>query len=373
MDAVGRLAGGVAHDFNNLLTVIESHAEFALSPETPDAARRADIEAIQRAANSGAQLTRQLLTFSRKQAIAPSRIDLNDSLRETIGMIRRLVGHEIEVTSVAGNDLAGIWADSVQIQQVLLNLVVNARDAMPHGGRLRFETSNVTVYPGDQAGSAAALPPGRYVRLAVDDNGVGMTPEVRARIFEPFFTTKGPGHGTGLGLASVYGIVKQSNGYVVVESEPGVGTTFELFFPAYLDEAKSAEKRSTGEYVVPGSDAHILVVEDQAPVRVALCRALSRAGYECTQAKDASEATAALARDRTINLIITEMVLPEKSGIELLADIRLTHADIPALILSGFSEASQTMRVPENAAFVEKPVSPRELLRRVREVLDYTG
>ena len=236
MDAVGRLAGAVAHDFNNLLTVIQSHAEFAGHPQVTDAERRDDIAQIQRATESGTQLTRQLLAFVRSQPVAPTCVDLNAEVANTLEMVKRLVGEKIEVSLTPGGDLAGIWADAGEIQQLLLNLVVNARDAMPNGGRLHIETANVSVAEGFQGTSPDVMPPGDYVMLCVEDTGVGMTEEVRSHIFEPFFTTKGTGYGTGLGLATVDRILRQANGYISVESEPGVGTTFKMFFPLYRSE-----------------------------------------------------------------------------------------------------------------------------------------
>jgi signal transduction histidine kinase len=233
MDAVGRLAGAVAHDFNNLLTVIQSHAEFAGHPQASEAERRDDIEQIRRATESGTQLTRQLLAFVRSQPVAPTCIDLNAAVADTLEMVKRLVGEKIEVAFNRGSDLAGIWADGGEIQQVLLNLVVNARDAMPKGGHLRIETANVAVPEGFQGTSPSLMPPGDYVMLSVEDTGTGMTEDVRSHIFEPFFTTKASGHGTGLGLATVARIVRQANGYISAESELGVGTTFKMFFPLY--------------------------------------------------------------------------------------------------------------------------------------------
>jgi PAS domain S-box-containing protein len=370
MDAVGRLAGGVAHDFNNLLTVIQAHAEFALAGESEDE-RRADIEEIRRTAESAARLTRQLLTFSRKQTLSPTAIDLNDAIAGMLGMVRRLIGDNIEVVVSAGTDLAEIWADPGQIQQILLNLAVNARDAMPSGGVLRFETANISVGEGYMGAAASTIPPGDYVMLAVQDTGIGMTEEVRSRVFEPFFTTKQPGHGTGLGLSTVYGIVRQSQGHIWVYSEPGMGTAFKVLFPPHLDGSAARRPAASEARAVPEAVGSLLVVEDDAGVRAAVSRALRGAGFTVAEATDADAALQVIARDPTIELLITDMVMPGKPGVTLLGEVRALRPRLPAIILSGYSgeSASELWRVPEHAVFVEKPVSPAEIIRRVRQLL----
>jgi PAS domain S-box-containing protein len=371
MDAVGRLAGGVAHDFNNLLTVIQAHAEFALSGTDSEEERRRDIEEIKKTAENAARLTRQLLTFSRKQAVTPANLDLNDAIAGMLGMVKRLIGDNIEVVTVAGKDLSSIWADPGQIQQVLLNLAVNARDAMPDGGVLRFETANIHMGEGYVGAASAAIPPGDYVMLAVQDTGIGMTEEIRSRVFEPFFTTKQPGQGTGLGLSTVYGIVKQAGGHIWVYSEPGMGTAFKVFFPQHLSESDAQrELRVSGTHRING-EGELLVVEDDASVRAAMVRALRGAGYTVVEARNADEALQALENGANVDLMITDMVMPGMPGITLLAEVRSRRPGLPAIVLSGYSEqgANDLWRVPDHAVFVEKPVSPAELIRRVGQLI----
>ena len=371
MDAVGRLAGGVAHDFNNLLTVIQANAEFAMSPNESEADRRRDIEEIKKTADHAARLTRQLLTFSRKQTVTPTHLDLNEAISGMLAMIQRLIGDNIEVVTVPGSDLSSIWADPGQIQQVLLNLAVNARDAMPEGGVLRLETANVAVGEGYVGAASGAIPPGHYVMLAVQDTGVGMTEEIRTRVFEPFFTTKKPGQGTGLGLSTVYGIVKQAGGHIWVYSEPGMGTAFKVFFPPYRGDG--SDVAVTGSYRASNEDAHghLLVVEDDGSVRTAVVRALRGAGYQVTEARNAEEALAVLASDEIVDMMITDMVMPGMPGVELLTEARARRPRLPAIVLSGYSgqPSNEMWRVPDHAVFVEKPVSPADLIRRVGQML----
>jgi signal transduction histidine kinase len=370
MEAVGRLAGGVAHDFNNLLTVIQAHAEFALT--SSDAGERErDIAEIKKTAENAARLTRQLLTFSRKNAVTPTHLDLNEAIAGMLGMVRRIIGDNIEVVTIAGNDLAGIHADPGQIQQVLLNLAVNARDAMPEGGVLRFETANVQMGEGYVGATSATIPPGDYVMLAVQDTGVGMSEEVRSRVFEPFFTTKQPGSGTGLGLSTVYGIVKQAGGHIWVYSEPGMGTAFKVFFPPHHpDDYPVRGLTITGSHSLNGQ-GHLLVVEDDSSVRSAVVRALRNGGYTVTEARDGEQALEILGREPAIDLIITDMMMPGMPGLALLAEVRMRRPGLPAIVLSGYSEQSvnNSGQVPEQAVFIEKPVSPSDLIRRVGQLL----
>jgi two-component system, cell cycle sensor histidine kinase and response regulator CckA len=370
MDAVGRLAGGVAHDFNNLLTVIQAHAEFAMTSTDADERQR-DIAEIRKTADNAARLTRQLLTFSRKQAVTPTHIDLNEAIAGMLGMVGRIIGDNIEVVTVAGRDLAGVYADAGQVQQVLLNLAVNARDAMPDGGVLRFETANVHIGEGYLGASSAAIPPGDYVMLAVQDTGVGMSEDIRSRVFEPFFTTKQPGRGTGLGLSTVYGIVKQAGGHIWVYSEPGMGTAFKVFLPPHhLDDYPVRSLTITGSHSLHGQ-GHLLVVEDDASVRSAVVRALRAAGYSVTEARDGEQALEIMERQPDIDLVITDMVMPGMPGLALLAEIRKRRPDLPAIVLSGYSEhpANTEWRVADQAVFVEKPVSPSDLIRRIGQML----
>jgi PAS domain S-box-containing protein len=371
MDAVGRLAGGVAHDFNNLLTVIQAHAEFALSGTDSEEDRRRDIEEIRKTADNAARLTRQLLTFSRKQSVTPIHLDLNEAISGMLGMIQRLIGDNIEVVTIAGTNLESIWADPGQIQQVILNLAVNARDAMPDGGVLRFETANINVGEGYVGAASVAIPAGQYVMLAVQDTGVGMTEEIRTRVFEPFFTTKQAGHGTGLGLSTVYGIVKQASGHIWVYSEPGMGTAFKVFFPPHRADEVLAGTARVQSPERSNATGHLLVVEDDVSVRTAVVRALRAAGYSVAEASNADEALEKIRNNGTVDLMITDMVMPGKPGVVLLSEARSLRPGLPAIVLSGYSEqaGNDLWRVPEHAIFVEKPVSPAELIRRVAQLL----
>jgi two-component system cell cycle sensor histidine kinase/response regulator CckA len=371
MDVVGRLAGGVAHDFNNLLTVIQAHAEFAGSDQASDAARKADIDGILQATHSGARLTRQLLTIGRKQVVAPASIDLNEIVTENIEMIRRLAGKDIAITHDVSPDLGHIWADPQQLQQVLLNLVINARDAMPAGGRLRLHTAKVAVGEGTASATEAAIPAGEYVMLTVEDSGTGMTAEVRAHIFEPFFTTKTLGRGTGLGLATVQEVLRQANGHIGVESQPGIGTTFKVFFP--VDHAAHAATAALPAKAVRARARalHVLIVQDDAYVRAAFCRALAHEGRICTEAETGAQAVNILLHRGPVDLLITDMAVRGMSGAELVTRARQAHPTLPVLMLSGFSEetASPGWSPPEGVNFVQKPVTPTELIQHVERLV----
>jgi CheY-like chemotaxis protein len=286
-------------------------------------------------------------------------------------MIKRLIGDNIEVVTVAGKELSGIWADPGQIQQVILNLAVNARDAMPEGGVLRFETANLHVGEGYVGAASVAIPAGEYVMLAVQDTGIGMTEEVRSRVFEPFFTTKQPGQGTGLGLSTVYGIVKQACGHIWVYSEPGMGTAFKVFFPPHHSDDMAAACAIDASNDGSTGHGHLLVVEDDVSVRTAVVRALKAAGYSVAEASNADEALATIRNNGQIDLMITDMVMPGKPGVVLLSEARTHRPGLPAIVLSGYSEqaGNDLWRVPDHAVFVEKPVSPAELIRRVAQLL----
>jgi two-component system, cell cycle sensor histidine kinase and response regulator CckA len=372
MEAVGRLAGGIAHDFNNLLTIINTYAELTLSAMDADHPSRADIEDIRHAGLSAAQLTRQMLAFSRKQVLAPRVLDLNDAIETMTGMLKRVIGDHVEVVTNLRPCLGAIWADAGQLEQVVVNLAVNARDAMPGGGLLRIETDAATLDFGYASHHGHAIPAGDYVVLAVSDTGTGMTEDVRQHIFEPFFTTKQTGQGTGLGLAMVYGIVKQSDGYIWVYSEPGRGTSFKLYFPRYLGDDANA-RDTTNEYPLPVSaHAEILLVEDDPRVRAAVRRVLDRSPYVVTEAGSAPEAIDIFAaRGGRFNLVITDMMMPSMTGDALIHELRTRNADLRAIIMSGYSEeaTAREWRLPPNAAFLEKPISPATLLRCVDEVL----
>ena len=372
MEAVGRLAGGVAHDFSNILTVIDAHAEFARNPrETPEA-RVADIDEIQRASASAARLTRQLLAFSRKQSVVPVRVDLNTTVNGLLGMLQRLIGEGVAIAAELETPLWAVQADAGQMDQVVMNLSVNARDAMPHGGRLSFRTKNVRVGQEYRTATGELVPEGEYVMLSVEDSGGGMTDDVQTRIFEPFFTTKQPGQGTGLGLSTVYGIVKQSGGYIWVYSEVGKGTAFKILLPRFSGEGEEHALTRTSEHRVRSVEAQVLLVEDHESVRLAISRALRAAGFVVHEAGDVDQAERILADDsQPVDLIITDMMMPGRTGAELASGAVVSQRGIPVVIMSGYSEefTNREWRLPPNATFVDKPVSPASLIRLVSELL----
>jgi signal transduction histidine kinase/ActR/RegA family two-component response regulator len=375
MEAVGRLAGGVAHDFNNLITIIRASAGFLLEDTGASDPRRDDEREIAVAADRAAALTRQLLSFSRRQPLAERLLDVNEIVANLRPMLSRLIGEHIAVSMRLHERRAWVRADLGQLEQVLVNLAINARDAMPDGGRLAIETAVVAVDDPSAAGHAShgfVASAGTYVRLAVCDDGVGMTPEIRARIFEPFFTTKGPGKGTGLGLATVYGVVKQAEGHVCVHSAPGEGTAFELFLPladeAPAPAAASAEPATT----VEGSET-ILLVEDEAGLRALARRILERHGYAVLACADGREALAAAsAHPASIDVVLTDVVMPGMSGRAMAECFRAERPDTPVVYMSGYTDNDALLDGTREAraSFIQKPFAPAELLRVVREALD---
>jgi two-component system cell cycle sensor histidine kinase/response regulator CckA len=373
MEAVGRLAGGVAHDFNNVLTVIRAQTEFLLADLPPDDRRRADVMEIQSAADRAAAFTRQLLAFSRRQLLQPEVLDLNTVITGMEMMVRRLVSEDVVVLTKLHSELPRVWADPGQLQQVLMNLTVNSRDAMPKGGTLLIETGMVELdehYP-KQHPSAK---PGVHVVLAVTDTGCGMDQVTRSRIFEPFFTTKEPGKGTGLGLSTVYGIVKQSGGHIWVYSELGRGTTFKLYFPPH----SGAEKVRAPEPIIQpvfGSGATILLVEDEPPVRSTVRRLLERHGYQVLEAANGHDALSLIAgRGLEIRLVVSDMVMPGMGGIELVRRLRTISPKIPVLLMTGYTEEAiaRTGEGPHDELIIEKPFSQHTLLEKVRGALAST-
>jgi signal transduction histidine kinase/DNA-binding response OmpR family regulator len=371
MDAVGRLAGGVAHDFNNLLTVIGAHSSFLLETLDSDDARREDAEAIHKAGIRAAGLTRQLLAFSRKQILKPSVLDLNEVVEETQKMLARLLGEDIEIVTHLADDLSTVVADASQIDQVIVNLAVNARDAMPDGGVLTIATRNVTI--SDAAyGTRHRIPLGEYALLEVSDTGVGMDASVQARLFEPFFTTKGPGKGTGLGLATVYGVVKQSAGYVLVESAPAHGTVFRVFLPALAAESVTEELRVAEKMSVRGVET-ILLIEDEPAVREISNRILMRQGYVVLLAATGAQALEiSSAFEATIHLVISDAVMPGMSGAEAVRRLQEQRPGLKALFMSGYTDDEILRRgiVSSKAAFIQKPFSLADFARAAREALD---
>jgi PAS domain S-box-containing protein len=374
MEAVGRLAGGVAHDFNNLLTVIHTYTDILLSTTAADDPHRADLEEILHASKSAAALTRQMLAFSRKQVLAPQRVDLSVATKGVIGMIKRIIGDNIEVKTSLRDDIAPIWADAGQLEQVLINLAVNARDAMPTGGLLKIETANVRLEHGNASYHGQSIPPGDYAMLSVADTGVGMPDDVRRQIFEPFFTTKDAGRGTGLGLSTVYGIVKQSEGYIWVYSEPGHGSVFKIYFPRYTGDDTVVTTRMPEPSLRHDRGASILLVEDEPHVRGAVRRVLESRGFRVTEADQPSAAlTLFMDPARNFDLVITDMMMPQKTGAELVRDLSERRSGIRAIIMSGYSEeaTSRQWRLPPQALFIEKPIEPADLFRKINEAFGW--
>jgi CheY-like chemotaxis protein len=370
MEAVGRLASGVAHDFNNLLTGISGYTDLLLMELPPEDPHRRDIEQIARAADRAAGLTGQLLAFSRRQITRPDVLDLNQILQELERMLKRLLGEDVEFATIPGENLGLIRADQGQLGQILMNLVVNSRDAMPQGGTLTIETANATLTARDLSGFPH-LAPGSYVMLAVNDTGLGMTPQVRARIFEPFFTTKGVGQGTGLGLSTVYGIVQQNEGFVQVDSAPGAGTTIRIYFPQVPDAAVRNRHHVAGTAPRGGTET-ILVVEDEPDLRVLIRRILQRQGYSILEARHGRDALLQL-RDHpgAVDLVLTDMVMPEMSGPDLIREALRVRASLRVLYMSGYIDAERVSRgLEQSALFVQKPFSAQQLAQRVREALD---
>ena len=370
MEAVGRLAGGVAHDFNNLLTVILSYTDMLAEDLGPGHPVRARVEEIERAGMRAADLTRQLLAFSRQQVLAPQTLDLNEVLIGVSRMLARVVGEDIEMEMTLGPALGPVLADRGQIEQIIMNLIVNARDAMPAGGRLTVETADVELGETD-SGGPLDVTPGPYVMLAVSDTGVGMSPEVRSRVFEPFFTTKERGKGTGLGLSTVFGIVKQSGGSIRLESEPGAGATFRIYLPRA--EGRS-EVRPPAPTTASGRGTEtILLVEDDEQVRQVAGDALRKAGYRILVA-DGPEAGVRLAREHpgTIHLLLTDIVMPGMNGRTVADQVLAMRAGIRVLFMSGYTDDVILHHgvFGSGMAYRQKPLTPLALTRKVRQVLD---
>ncbi|HKT09640.1 MAG TPA: response regulator [Gemmatimonadaceae bacterium] len=374
MEAVGRLAGGVAHDFNNLLTAITGYSDLLLLDLDPEDVRRQDVAEIKRAALAAADLTRQLLAFSRRQILAPRVVDLNALVSGARKLLGRLIGEDIALATSLDPGLAAVRADPGQLEQVIMNLAVNARDAMPNGGRLTIETANVTI-DREFGPERVAQTPGPYVMMAVSDTGVGMDEATKARIFEPFFTTKEAGKGTGLGLATVYGIVKQSEGFIWVYSEPGNGSTFKIYLPRVDEPPESLESSLPPARSWNGTET-VLVAEDTAAVRAVVREVLERHGYTVIEAATGKEAAQlASRRPGRIDLLVTDVVMPELSGRDLVRTLRTTRPDLKVLYMSGYTDDAvlrQGMLEPA-AAFLQKPFRPEDLARRVRQILDGTA
>ncbi|HXE56661.1 MAG TPA: PAS domain S-box protein [Gemmatimonadales bacterium] len=371
MEAIGQLAGGVAHDFNNILTALETHVALLLERFPDGTEERVELEGLRQLTRRAAGLTRQLLAFSRKQILQPTVVDLNVIVVSVSDMLRRLLGEHIDIVVAPDPALGAIHADPGQLEQVIVNLAVNARDAMPGGGTLTIETRNVDLGPG-YAGEHLGVAPGQYAMLAVSDTGHGMDPETQARIFEPFFTTKELGKGTGLGLATVFGIVKQSGGHIFVYSEPGRGTTFKLYFPRTAARAVPAPKPQPAAAAAGGSET-ILLVEDDPALRVLTHRILARAGYTVLDAANPGEAILLSEQHPgPIHLLLTDVMMPRMSGRALADRLLSARSGMAVLYMSGYTDNAIVHHgvLDPGTAFLEKPFTPDALLRKVREVLD---
>jgi len=371
LEAVGRLAGGVAHDFNNLLTVIMGYVEM-LIVEAGDQASLVDYaHEIQYAADRASALTAQLLAFGRRQISQPKVLDLNEVVTHSIKLLARIIGEDVQVAAHLAPDLGKVRADPIHIDQVIMNLVVNARDAMPHGGRLTIDTANV-ILDEHYAGRHIGVKPGPYAMLAVSDTGVGMSAETRNRLFEPFFTTKEPGKGTGLGLAIVYGIVKQSAGEIMVYSEEDHGTTFKVYLPMVEvpEELAASETRLAG---MRGSET-VLLCEDEEHIRKLVETMLTRQGYRVLSAETPEQAVEIARRhEGDVALLLTDIVMPQKSGFDLAREIREKRPDIKLLLMSGYTDnrVSNSWMLDSGTPFLQKPFSAASLTRKVREALGF--
>jgi CheY-like chemotaxis protein len=373
MEAVGRLAGGIAHDFNNLLMVIQGYADLLADRLPAGDSLRRNAEQIQKASQRAASLTQQLLAFSRKQILAPKVLNVHSVVADMEKMLRRLIGEDIHLETTSQKDLGLVKADRSQIEQVILNLAVNARDAMPGGGRITIETANVEL-DGSFTRVPQVLAPGKYVMLAVADNGTGMDAETQAHIFEPFFTTKEKGKGTGLGLATVYGIVKQSGGYVWVYSEPGHGATFKIYLPRIEDEAEeSVAREPSGTQALPrGSSEMVLLVEDEKGVRELAREYLETSGYRVLEAENGHVALELAAKHAgTIDVLVTDVVMPGIGGRELAERVAQIRPGIKILYMTGYTDRAIVHHgiLETDAVLLQKPFTLGTLAAKLREIM----
>jgi two-component system, cell cycle sensor histidine kinase and response regulator CckA len=375
MEAIGRLAGGVAHDFNNLLTAIVGYADLIMERLDPQEQTAREMGEIRKAADSAASLTRQLLAFSRKQFLNPTVLDLNETVSGLLQMLPRLIGEHIQTAVVLAKALARVKADASQIEQVLINLVLNARDAMPLGGDLVIETSNVTLDPDRIAKENLSVSAGPYVMLSVQDTGTGMDAETRARAFEPFFTTKPKGKGTGLGLATVYGIVEQSGGAVSLSSAPGRGTAVRIYLPSTTAAQDAPPKADVVQLRESGGAETVLLVEDNDSVRALAVKALRRRGYTVVEARNAEEAidwsqTSGVRPD----LLVTDVIMPGLSGPNLAARLLQQNPHLRVLFMSGYTDNETGIHGASwGVPLLQKPFTPAKLAERVRQALDATA
>ncbi|NQT35810.1 response regulator [bacterium] len=371
MEAIGQLAGGIAHDFNNLLMGITGHSELALLKLDPDDPSVNSFEEIKKSADRAASLTRQLLAFSRKQILEPKIVDCKEIIINMEKMLKRIIGENIELVTVTTPELWSVKVDPGQMEQVIMNLVVNARDAMPEGGKLTIETANTEI---DKKHSRKypELKPGLYIKLSVVDNGCGMTEEVKSKIFEPFFTTKEPGKGTGLGLATVYGIIEQSDGHISVSSKIGKGTSFIIHLPMVGDQAQSTSSKVDADKLPRGSET-ILVVEDEDIVRDLACNILKKQGYKVLEASSGSEAFQMYQNHKTpIDLVITDVVMPNMGGPEFYAKLREISTDVKVLFMTGYTDDTiiKNKTLNSGTPILQKPFKLATLAIKVRDVLD---
>ena len=370
MESMGRIVGGVAHDFNNILASMLAGVEFMLMDLPPGSATRDDAEKLRASVKRGADLTRQLLAFSRQQVLEPKVVHLNDLAAEAEHILTRTLGEHVAITISLGNDLPAVRVDPGQIQQILLNLCVNARDAMPSGGTLRIQTHAMTLAESTMMSHSVA-PPGTYVALTVSDNGSGMDEATLAKIFEPFFTTKPKGRGTGLGLSTVFGIVEQSGGHIRVTSAPGRGTTFDIALPAVAERPSVVVAEPRPQTMAGGTET-ILLAEDDEALRALLARALAKQGYHVLQAANGVEALRVAERyDGTIHLLASDVVMPVMGGQRLALDLSALRPDMRVLFMSGYTDdAFADGELGPGDAFLQKPVELPVLMRCVRSLLD---
>jgi len=372
MESLGRLTSGVAHDFNNVLTAIQGHAEFLLEDMAADDPLRADAQEIARSAERATVLTRQLLSFGRGKAFEPQVLDLNSIIKSMEGLLRRVISENIELTTTLDPALWPVQADASQIEQIIVNLIVNARDAMPGGGTVCIKTGNAELAAG-YAFEHEEVVPGPYAMLVISDTGVGMDKEVQAHVFEPFFTTKEPGKGTGLGLSTVRNLVRQLHGHVFLYSEPGHGTVFKIYFPAASTAAESHRSKLTAAESEQSAGETVLIVDDDTAVRALASRVLEARGYRVLAAANGKEAIdQIMAASAPVALALTDHVLPDTTGVALAGLIRERLPEAKLLIMSGYTaeDLGRLGTLPAGAALIEKPFTPAHLARTVREVLN---
>jgi len=371
MEAIGQLAGGIAHDFNNLLQVIQGYTNLSLGEIQPDNGITENLIEVMKAVDKASGLVQQLLTFSRRKILNSAYLNLNDVIAGLMKMVSRVIGEDIELNVIPGHDLGTIFADHGQIEQVLINLCVNARDAMPDGGKITIETGNV-YFSSTFCSNNPWAKEGKYVSLEIADTGLGMSTEIREHIFEPFFTTKEVGEGTGLGLATVYGVIKQHDGAINIISEPEMGTKFQLFFPASIEKPSSITEKVSGIIETRG-DETILLAEDDEQVRNIMVRVLERAGYRVLLARDGEEAINVFYNNgEDVSLAILDVVMPKKNGKAVLESIRNFNSNIPVIFCTGYSRdyLGSKYEPEDNTDLIQKPISPDELIKKIKYLLN---